>query len=96
MKELCQFFYPGGNRLPDIPRGWAARGSPVQEETVSRAVVLVKNPKKGYAATKMLDFRHGVQTPDIRLLQKEKTIQGEMISLNVALFWLTCENFPGV
>jgi hypothetical protein len=34
--------------LLDIPRGWAARGSPVQEETVSRAVVLVKNPEKGY------------------------------------------------
>ena len=44
--------------LLDIPRGWAARGSPEQEETGSRAVVLVKNPEKGYAATKMLDFRH--------------------------------------
>jgi hypothetical protein len=66
---------PGEIGLLDIPRGWAARGSPVQEETVSRAVVLVKNPKKGYAATKMLDFRHrssdsGHQTSDIGLFEK--------------------------
>ena len=63
-----------GNRISR--GGWAARGSPVQEEPVCSTLVLVKNPKKGYAATKMIDFRHGVQTPDIGLFQKEKDYTG--------------------
>jgi hypothetical protein len=44
--------------LLDIPRGWAARGSLVQDETVSSMLVLVKNPEKGYAPIQTLDFRH--------------------------------------
>jgi hypothetical protein len=83
---------PGEIGLLDIPRGWTARGSPVQEETVSRAVVLVKNPKKGYAATKMLDFSHRsldsgdqtsgirLQTSDIRLQTSDSLKKGQGVS----------------